>query len=218
LATGGLRYEVRESVALLAVASAGTLLATTGGYAETRHVSIWDSRTCVPPRRTSVPADFSKIWSALDTNDAALAYDRMRELVFTPKEAVAALDKRLLTVDPVKASAIERLVQELDDDRYETRDRAQRRLGELGETARAALSGALARGPSPEAGRRIKELLDALDAPPAGDRLRIIRAVEVLETIGSPEACRVLKRLADGDPGALLTREAKAALDRLDAD
>lgn len=55
-----------------------------------------------------------------------------------------------------------------------------------------------------------------LDGPADGGRLRLLRAIEVLECAATPEARRVLKRLAGGEPRALLTREARAALERLD--
>jgi hypothetical protein len=42
-----------------------------------------------------------------------------------------------------------------------------------------------------------------------------LRALEVLERIGTAEARRVLREVADGAPAAWQTREAKAALDRL---
>jgi len=42
-----------------------------------------------------------------------------------------------------------------------------------------------------------------------------LRALEVLEQVGTPEARQVLTTLATGAPHARLTREAKAALDRL---
>ena len=52
--------------------------------------------------------------------------------------------------------------------------------------------------------------------PRRGNSLRVLpRFVEVLEMIGSPETRRVLKRLAGGAPEASLTRQAKAALERL---
>jgi hypothetical protein len=45
--------------------------------------------------------------------------------------------------------------------------------------------------------------------------LRGVRAVEVLERAGTPEARQLLAALAGGAPGALLTREAAASLQRL---
>jgi hypothetical protein len=48
------------------------------------------------------------------------------------------------------------------------------------------------------------------------DQWRQSRALEVLEHIGNPESRRVLLALAQGAPHARLTKEAKAALDRLE--
>ena len=48
----------------------------------------------------------------------------------------------------------------------------------------------------------------------APEVLRTVRAIAVLERIGTPEARSVIERLAHGDPGAPETREAKATLDR----
>ena len=45
--------------------------------------------------------------------------------------------------------------------------------------------------------------------------MRSLRAIEVLETIGSAEAKAVLQDLAKGTAGASVTRAAQAALDRL---
>jgi len=44
-----------------------------------------------------------------------------------------------------------------------------------------------------------------------------MRGVEVLERIGTPEAKKLLETLSSGETAARLTREAKAALRRLNA-
>jgi hypothetical protein len=63
---------------------------------------------------------------------------------------------------------------------------------------------------------RIEALLGKLEGPVASaETLRSIRAVEALEHIATPEARDLLDRLAAGAPEARLTREAKAALERL---
>ena len=70
--------------------------------------------------------------------------------------------------------------------------------------------------PSAEARRRAEEILARLSkAEPTGEALRALRAIEVLEHIGTPEASRVLETLAKGAPEARLTRDAKASLGRL---
>jgi len=47
------------------------------------------------------------------------------------------------------------------------------------------------------------------------ENLRTVRAVEVLERAGTAEARAVLKKLASGASGAVITVEARAALARL---
>jgi hypothetical protein len=49
----------------------------------------------------------------------------------------------------------------------------------------------------------------------APDRLRVVRAVEALEAINSPEARQVLADLAKGPAVSRLVREAKASLERM---
>ena len=46
-------------------------------------------------------------------------------------------------------------------------------------------------------------------------QLQVVRAVEVLERAGTPEAKKLLQTLAKGAAGALETVEAQAALERL---
>ena len=47
------------------------------------------------------------------------------------------------------------------------------------------------------------------------EQLRVLRAIEVLEYAGTPEAREVLEKLAGGGPQALRTRQSRASLDRL---
>jgi hypothetical protein len=66
-----------------------------------------------------------------------------------------------------------------------------------------------------EVRQRIKQILDKLDPAADAERLRALRALQVLEYIGTPEAREHLRRLAKGVAHAQLTREAAAALERL---
>lgn len=115
-------------------------------------------------------------------------------------------------------SKVKRLVADLDSERFVVRDRAEKELAQLGDRAKSALEQALSRGPDLEVRQRITRLLArcAETAVPAPDQLRLLRAVEVLEGIGSAEARRILATLAGGAEGARLTREAVAAVRRLE--
>src|SRR5262249_8088895 len=80
--------------------------------------------------------------------------------------------------------------------------------------AEPALRGKLLHPLSLEARQRIEQLLEQVTvAGPEG--LRVLRAIEVLEQIGTPEACQLLKTLAEAAPESLLTREAAASWRRL---
>jgi hypothetical protein len=75
---------------------------------------------------------------------------------------------------------------------------------------------ALENKPSLESARRIETLLAKLEMQIlTAETLRGLRALEALETIGTPAARQKLDRLAQGAVAALLTREAQASLQRL---
>jgi hypothetical protein len=64
--------------------------------------------------------------------------------------------------------------------------------------------------------RRAADLLKKVEGDTvSGERLREMRALEVLEGLGTPEARKLLEALAGGTADAVLTQEAKAALQRL---
>jgi hypothetical protein len=92
----------------------------------------------------------------------------------------------------------------------------ERHLAQLGDLAEDALRAAARQSSSAEQRRRVVRLLGRLDnLESTPEQLRLLRAVEALEIIGTPEARRVLMHLAGGAARARLSVEAKAALGRL---
>lgn len=73
--------------------------------------------------------------------------------------------------------------------------------------------------PSLEVQRRLERLLAKLEPkqkqPLAPEQLRGLRAIAILETLGTPAAKQTLDKLAKGHGGARLTRDAQAARARL---
>jgi HEAT repeat protein len=109
-----------------------------------------------------------------------------------------------------------RLIADLDSSRYAVRQQAAEALARLDESAVPALRAALAGRPSAEVRRRIGQLLAKAQGPfPRPETLGALRAVTVLEQVGTPEARELLRVLARGMSEARLTQEAQAALRRL---
>src|SRR5207249_10862735 len=105
-----------------------------------------------------------------------------------------------------------------DHARFAHRDRARRDLEALGKAAEAELRKALEGKPTVELRRRIEDLLANLDRfEMKPEWVRPLRAFEVLERIGTPEARKLLETLASGAPGHRLTQEAKTILRRMNA-
>lgn len=159
------------------------------------------------------PFDSEQAWQALADDKAARAFTAMRRLCAAPERAVKLLREKLKPVEKVEADTVRKWIRQLDDDDFRTREAAQKSLEKLGERAAEFLHAALQESPSAEAKARLNRLLKALDTLPP-DHLRRLRAVEVLERIGSAEAKALLADIAQGAAGARLTIEAKASLAR----
>jgi WD40 repeat protein len=181
-------------------------------------VTLWDvkdlAKKAARPEAPSAER-LAALWSDLDGGDGAKAYAAVRALACVPEQAVPLLRERLARPAP-PVERIAKLIAQLDDDEYDVRERASAELEKHGAAADAALRKALDGKPSPEMKRRIEALL--AKRPSAGvspERLTALRALEVLELAGTPEARRLIKSLAEGPAGAPLTIEARETLDRL---
>jgi WD40 repeat protein len=162
------------------------------------------------------PQRLEELWADLASADAPRAYRAVWSLAAAPGRSVPFLGTRLRAVPAVDGAKVARLLKELDHGRYAVRLQAARELEALGDLAEPALRAALEGKPSLERKRRVEPLLAKLEAPVTSpDPLRALRALEALERAGTAEARAVLARLAGGAPEARLTREARAALERL---
>jgi WD40 repeat protein len=198
-------------VHFVAFAPDGARLASGG---EDHTVLLWGLTDGGPARLTAEQAD--GLWAALG-GEAAAAYRAVRALAAAPDQALPLLRDRLKPAAPVEAAQVNALLKLLDSDSYEARRRASAGLEKLGRPAARLLRKAVQAGDcSAEVRRRVGELLNKLDrSPPPAAELRALRAVEVLERIGSPEARRLLEALGQGAEGARQTEEARAAARRL---
>lgn len=155
------------------------------------------------------------VWDDLAAEDPGRAYAAMTYLQARPTLAVGLLSRHLRPTTPLPAATISKLLRELDSDDAKTRRAALASLAALDLQIEGQLVRARDTTSSAEVKRAIGKLLVQLEgATLVPSRLREVRAVEVLETIATPEARALLTHWAKGADGRL-AREAKEALARL---
>ena len=126
------------------------------------------------------------------------------------------LGPRLRPALAINTAIVKRRLAALDSDRFAEREAATAELAELGEEAEPLLRAALDKRPSAEVQRRLKQLLaERVEGGGGPADWRRSRGLEALERAGSPEAVRLVRALAGGKREARLTKEARAALQRL---
>jgi RNA polymerase sigma factor (sigma-70 family) len=181
---------------------------------------VWDVRRFTHRKSSLVelsPAELASCWKDLG-GDAATGYRAMATLARSPDRAVSFLSRQLRPVAAPPAQRLAQLIAQLDHKRFSMREQASQELEKMGDTVAPALRQALAGRPALEVERRLQALLNRLDGMQLAPAvLWQLRAIEVLEYVGTPAARQPLERLAAGAPGARPTEEARAALGRLAA-
>jgi WD40 repeat protein len=174
---------------------------------------LWD----VTGQRTGtrISGSSDQLYGLLASSDAEKAGRAMSALLAKPADALAELRKHLKPVS-IQQDLLDKLVSNLDDRQFAVREKATKELAAMGPIAETALRKGLNAKPSLETATRIEKLLAGFQSKPNQlNRLREIRAVEVLERIGSREALHLLGELAEGADQATLTMFAKESRDRL---
>ncbi len=225
LSTGG-----RGHVSVLAFSPDGKTLAA--GLETSTSILLWDvSRVRL-----------ETLWSELAIRNDAEARDCITDLTAVPNESVSYLSARLKHLAKVE-DQVRRIAADLDDDKFEVREKASQQLKALGAGAQFGLECVLENNPSPEVRQRVESLL-ALPAPPPIDPKRLNkaeyalwlqgkwppkapeqpkpsegralkRAFAALEKIGTPEARQAIKALAETTPDSMVREQAKESLQRL---
>jgi WD40 repeat protein len=158
----------------------------------------------------------AKLWADL-AKEPAVAYPALWSLLASPDQAVALLAKRLRPDGLADPKRIRRLIEDLGDDDFDVRQKADAELKAVGVLAEADLRKTLKTTQDLERRKRIALLLARLEAPPSAAELRERRAIQALEGVATPDALALLARLASGGRGGRKTEAALAALPRLEA-
>jgi WD40 repeat protein len=163
------------------------------------------------------PDAIASYWNDLAGDNAAKAYEAIWTLASVPSQAVPFIRDHLRPVPTPDLKRLEILIADLDSKDFSTRDHALKELEKSQDLTGPFIRDQMKGQPHLEVRRRLEQLLEKIEGPVSDpEQLRGLRAIEVLEHIGTPGARDVLQTLAKGAPEARLTQEAKASLGRLD--
>jgi WD40 repeat protein len=194
----------------------GSKLATGSGAGA---ALVWDLRPPTSQGKTArelTAKDLAVLWDDLGAGDGTRAYQVVWILAAAPPNQVCSFLQAVLhPATEQDRDHLQKLIANLDDNRFATRELASQELKRLGAEAEPALRQALANHPSAEVRRRIDSLLAEPVVVRLPEKIQRLRAIRVLERIGTPQARQLLKSLAEGAALAPETAAAKAACKRL---
>jgi WD40 repeat protein len=195
----------------------GTRIASAGAE---EAITVWDL-TGRHGKESLKTSELLAAWGQLDSIEGAKGYPALQTLVLGGNKSIlvvtAGLEEMLET-----QKKIAHWVKDLGAEEFADREAATKELLALGFRAIPAVQVVAASSESAEAKKRANEILTSLSARGvvvpsnglAGDSLRLVRAVQVLEEIGGPEAKTLLDRIAA--MGGAPAESAKAALKKWD--
>ena len=171
-------------------------------------VTPWTVDTKKPQAPLGINA--ATLWKSLA--DPRSPYPAMDKFLQSPKETVAFLRDKLREPAPVD---IQKHIDALDSPRFADREQASAAIHKLGFDARSALLKTLKGNPTLELRRRVELLLAKLENEPLpSESLQILRGLDILEMLATPDAIALLDTLSRGDPDTWLTQEAAWSLKR----
>lgn len=216
-ATGDERYQSHDIDWVTAVAFAPDMQHL--AWAETRRgmIHLWKLADLAGHAAPKLGRrDLETCWANLNGSTAD-AYRAGWRLSAAPAEAIPFLCKQAgqrVEADPKRVA---QWIGDLDSACFAARQRAVKELETIGRPALGPLRKVLAGKPSLEFTRRAEPLVATISAKFQAETLRVVRAVEVLERIGTPQARRGLEDLAESPLIAVGEAEeaVAAALQRL---
>jgi WD40 repeat protein len=151
-------------------------------------------------------------WDDLAGADAARAFRAIADLSSVPGKTLPFLQARLRPAVVEDPRGIARLIAGLDSEDFAAREKATQLLTETVDQAEPALRQALRDQPTLETRRRLEHILRHLQTSP--EQQRAWRVCLLLDWLDTPEAEKLLRKLAGGAADCRLTREARATTER----
>src|SRR5262249_49934120 len=197
----------------------GSLLAvagqTAGSVAPITLYEMPKGRQEPPPKELGAD-QLEALWADLAVENDFRLQRVLSTLRGAPADAVPFLGKKLRPVADAQRQRVRALLKDLDDDDPKKRDQAMQELQDLAAFFEPLLMELRRDAEAGEVRNRVEFVLRRLrEAAVPRPLLTQLRAVGVLEQIGTPAAREVLAALAGGAAGARLTQEARQSLQRL---
>jgi hypothetical protein len=201
--------------AIHAVAFAPDGKSLASGSADTTAL-IWDLNSPdIGDQAVSVET-LNSLWQDLECDNGVRADRAIRRLAAASEVAVRFLEDKLQPAPRITAERLGTLVDELDHERFSVRSQAGAELFRLVSRVEADLRRAAGEHRSLEVRRRLELLLRKADsARVSPEHLQTVRALEVLERIGSTAARELLEQRAAEMPTLWVGQEARLILERL---
>ncbi|CAN5488896.1 hypothetical protein BH10PLA2_BH10PLA2_15500 [soil metagenome] len=184
-------------------------------------ILVWDVAKLAPTDavRSSLNKASVELIQMLTGPDTSRAFTALHQLAGMGDQIVKPLENEVVAALGLagQSEQIKRWITDLESRDFKTRQTAMDRLREKGGLAEATLRAALQKMPPPETRRRLELLLPSIESskPLSPAVIFAIRAVDVLEQIGTPRSCAVLERLASNGDDARIQQEAKLSLEQL---
>ena len=176
-------------------------------------VFLWDLHAPVGKAPPPDEPALIRAWEELASRDCKAAFEAIKFLTANPTQALPILKARLPLATGPELEKLKTLFADLNHDQFRKREFASRELAALGASVQAQAREELRRAKSAEHQARLERLL-SVNHQKSTRELQASRAVEISESIASPNADALLTHWSGGFAGAILTREAKSALTR----
>jgi len=158
--------------------------------------------------------DLENLWQTLGGPDTCLAYRSLWSLLSVPNQSVPFVRSRLSPVRSLDEGSVERLINQLDDADFQRRLQARKKIRSFGELAFPLLRRRLKENLPVEVSEQIRRILES-SVPVDEDTRRSLRAIQILEYIGTREASKVLETVSKGAGSSPITTAALEGLARL---
>ncbi len=168
------------------------------------------------------PEEFEKFWEAFGSDAPPDSRNRIHRLIQDPETAMKLLTSKFVA-PPLKPITIDlaTAIRKFDSPAFLDRQRAVKQVKELGPRALPALQDAIRTTESVEVRARAEELIEQMKAGPriysTSPDLRAVRAIEVLEHIGTQDAKKLLGGWTQYVTNPRIAQEATTAIQRIES-